>query len=206
MTDSSSHGGQKGPRKLSPGDQKQFEHWQRILSSYALLSPNDQANSPPVSSPARSEPIDPKKRERQHTACISVVNKLFEKSPIIIFMNSELKKVGCSPPIYCAPCPSNTFGGFHPDMGITLCENRITKTRRMESTLAHEMVHAFDHCRFNFNYNDLRHIACGEVSQFDILFNSGSGGVIITGVSISGRIQISFDGSMAWRGRGVRVQ
>lgn len=205
MTDSSSHGGQKGPRKLSPGDQKQFEHWQRTLSSYALLSPNDQANSPAVSSPARSEPIDPKKRERQHTACISVVNKLFEKSPIIIFMNSELKKVGCSPPIYCAPCPQNTFGGFHPDMGITVCENRITKTRRMESTLAHEMVHAFDHCRFKFNYNDLRHIACGEVSQFDIVFNSGSGGLIITGVSISGRIQISFDGSMAWRGRGVRV-
>jgi inner membrane protease ATP23 len=169
MTDSSSHGGQKDPRKLSPGDQRQFEHWQRVLSSYALLSPNDGANSSSVSSPARSEPIDPNKRERQHTACISVVNKLFERSPIIIFMNSELKKVGCSPPIYCAPCPQNTFGGFHPDMGITVCENRITKTRRMESTLAHEMVHAFDHCRFKFNYNDLRHIACGEVFQFDIL-------------------------------------
>lgn len=166
MTDSSCHEGQKGQRKLRPDDQRQFEHWQRVLSSYALHSPNDKASSASASSrnePARPEPIDPKKREGQHTACISVVNKLFEKSPIIIFMNSELKKVGCSPPIYCAPCPQNTFGGFHPDIGITVCENRITKTRRMESTLAHEMVHAFDHCRFKFNYNDLRHIACGEV-------------------------------------------
>ena len=35
----------------------------------------------------------------------------------------------------------------------------------MESTLAHEMVHAFDHCRFKFDYKNLKHIACSEVHQ-----------------------------------------
>jgi hypothetical protein len=35
----------------------------------------------------------------------------------------------------------------------------------MESTLAHEMVHAFDHCRFKFNHGDLKHVACAEVSS-----------------------------------------
>lgn len=28
----------------------------------------------------------------------------------------------------------------------------------------HEMIHAFDHCRFNVNWLDLRHHACSEVS------------------------------------------
>lgn len=85
-------------------------------------------------------------------------------------MNSELQKVGCSPPVYCAPCPQKVHGGFHPDMGITICENHIPSKRRMESTLAHEMIHAFDHCRFKFDYNDLKHAACGEVCYLNGIF------------------------------------
>ena len=206
MTDSSSHGGKKAHRKLNPGDQRQFEHWQKTLSRYPLLSVNESTasssgRSSPQSTAAETEPVDPRTRERQHSACVSVVNKLFDKSPIVIFMNSELKKVGCSPPIFCSPCPQNAFGGFHPDMGIVMCENHVTSTRRMESTLAHEMVHAFDHCRFKFDYDNIKHVACGEVYQFLTLANSGSRGVVITRVPISGRVIIPLDGSMAWCGR-----
>lgn len=33
----------------------------------------------------------------------------------------------------------------------------------MEDTLAHELVHAFDHCRFKVDWGNLRHHACSEV-------------------------------------------
>jgi hypothetical protein len=35
----------------------------------------------------------------------------------------------------------------------------------MEDTIVHEMIHAFDHCRFDVNWLDLRHHACSEVSS-----------------------------------------
>jgi len=156
-------------RELSLQDQKTFEHWRKTFSSLSLYStadnPSHTSNSS-NSSDSNENVISPRQSERQHKGCVSLVNKLFEHSPIIIFMNSELKKVGCSPPIYCAPCPQRAHGGFNPDMGIVMCENHNSTKRRMESTLAHEMVHAFDHCRFKFDYDNLKHVACGEVSIF----------------------------------------
>ena len=29
--------------------------------------------------------------------------------------------------------------------------------------MVHELLHAFDHCRFKVDYKDIRHLACGEV-------------------------------------------
>lgn len=48
----------------------------------------------------------------------------------------------------------------------------------MEDTLAHELVHAFDHCRFKVDWGNLRHHACSEVRQ----------GVLLRGVSLRGKI------------------
>ena len=178
------------PRQLNAQDQRLFEHWQRIFTpSQSLYSPEDTPRkgytlkdipppqdipSPGISGRDRITPLPRSKAElaqqavqnrteSQRQGCTSLVNKLFEHSPIIIFMNSELKKVGCSPPIYCAPCENKVYGGFHPEMGISVCQNNIGSARRMESTLAHEMVHAFDQCRFKFDYRNLKHVACGEV-------------------------------------------
>jgi hypothetical protein len=36
----------------------------------------------------------------------------------------------------------------------------------MENTMLHEMIHMFDHCRFNVNWLNLRHHACSEVGFF----------------------------------------
>lgn len=41
--------------------------------------------------------------------------------------------------------------------------------KHMEDTLVHEMIHAFDNCRFDVKWDDLRHHACSEVSvEFDV--------------------------------------
>ena len=190
MTESSSSKeGVKTSRQLNAQDQRLFEHWQRTFTPQSLYSPEDTPRkghtlkdipppqdipSPGISGRDRITPTPRSKAElaeqaahnsteSQRQGCVSLVNKLFEHSPIIIFMNSALKKVGCSPPIYCTPCENRVFGGFHPAMGINICQNNVSSARRMESTLAHEMVHAFDHCRFKFDYGNLKHVACGEV-------------------------------------------
>jgi hypothetical protein len=31
--------------------------------------------------------------------------------------------------------------------------------------MAHELIHAFDHCRFKVDWSNLRHHACSEVSH-----------------------------------------
>jgi inner membrane protease ATP23 len=38
----------------------------------------------------------------------------------------------------------------------------------MEDTMAHELIHAFDHCRFKVDWNNLRHHACSEVSLLEM--------------------------------------
>lgn len=49
--------------------------------------------------------------------------------------------------------------------GIQLCANEMRSQSHLEDTLAHEMVHAYDHMRFKLNWDDnLRHAACAEVA------------------------------------------
>lgn len=79
-------------------------------------------------------------------------------------------------------------GGFSQEMGIIMCENNNYTSRRMESTLAHEMVHAFDHCRFKFDHGNLKHVACAEVTlvwRYKVL-SVGEGSSIIEGMSVFG--------------------
>ena len=143
---------------LSPADQRAFTRWQRLFSRPALFSIADPASPPSAST------IDPSQQhDTQTNDCIRVVNRLYRTSPIIIFLNGQLQKLGCNPPIYCQHCDVRWRGGFSSTAGIMLCQNQMGDERRVESTLAHEMIHAFDHCRFKFDVNNLRHIACSEV-------------------------------------------
>lgn len=178
------------PRKLNPRDQSLFEHWQRTLSGSTLyspaedtprkgytlkdipppsdlppttLAPHPRITPEPQSKAALAEQAITAREQSQRNSCTSLVEKLFQHSPIVIFMDGHLKKIGCAPPIYCAPCTQQAHGGFNPSYGIMMCQNNIASRRRMESTLVHEMIHAFDHCRFQFDMNNLKHVACSEV-------------------------------------------
>ena len=45
-----------------------------------------------------------------------------------------------------------------------LCANEMKDQGHLEDTMAHEMVHAYDHLRFKVDWTDnLRHAACTEV-------------------------------------------
>lgn len=85
---------------------------------------------------------------------------------MIIFMLKQLRLAGCDFPasaMQCHPCDETRVGGFSPEHGILMCQNRFMNKKHMEDTLAHEMIHAFDHCRFKVDWGNLRHHACSEV-------------------------------------------
>jgi Peptidase M76 family len=172
------------PRKLNPQDQLLFEHWRRIFTGSTLYSTvdnpgrvnevptPDNATIPtgntltagPRSKDELADEATTANENARHKDCTKLVNRLFEHSPIVIFLNSQLLKIGCPPKIYCTPCTEDKFGGFNPDYGIAICQNKVDTKRRVESTLVHEMMHAYDHCRFKFNIDNLKQVACSEVS------------------------------------------
>lgn len=103
---------------------------------------------------------------------------------MIRFMTRHLILVSCDPlapltsksdlpRLTIASCPPTMAGGFSPsapdaplsDSGIMLCANRMMSRDHLEDTLAHEMVHWWDHCRFKVDWSDLRQHACSEVSS-----------------------------------------
>ncbi len=87
--------------------------------------------------------------------------------PLLVFMMKHLKLSGCDLPpsnILCAPCDMTRAGGFNPDPGaVILCGGHFFSKQHMESTIAHELLHLYDHCRFKVDWSNLRHHACSEV-------------------------------------------
>jgi len=86
-------------------------------------------------------------------------------------MLKHLNLAGCpftTSSVQCHPCPAHIAGGFTPEYGVLVCQDRLVSKRIMEDTLAHELLHAFDHCRFNVDWSNLRHHACTEVGR-DVL-------------------------------------
>jgi inner membrane protease ATP23 len=87
-------------------------------------------------------------------------------------LNGELDESN----VVCRRCPARLTedgkvvrqsGGFSPDHGILLCANEVRNRSHLEDSLAHEMVHAWDHLRWKVDFlgeKDLRQAACAEVS------------------------------------------
>ena len=67
--------------------------------------------------------------------------------------------------VRCRRCESHQAqsGGFDTNYGILVCANKLRNRGHLEDTLAHEMVHAYDHMRFKLDPYDLRHAACMEI-------------------------------------------
>lgn len=90
----------------------------------------------------------------------------YANSPTIRFMREQIRTVGPDLPkekVHCMRCPFDKKGGFDINFGILLCANQLVTRKRLEDTLAHEMVHAYDHLRFNVDDGNLKHQACTEI-------------------------------------------
>ncbi|KIW05912.1 uncharacterized protein PV09_03105 [Verruconis gallopava] len=90
----------------------------------------------------------------------------FKHSPTVRFLREQIRTVGpdLKPEnVHCMRCPWDRKGGFDLNFGILLCANHLTTRKRLEDTLAHEMVHAYDYLRFEVDPQNLKHQACTEI-------------------------------------------
>ena len=102
------------------------------------------------------------------TFMIQQINKLQNRLPQTLFVeksssnrNSPLKFDEGK--IICDFCDQLKSGGFNTEMGILLCQNRLTDKWHLEDTLAHELIHWYDNLKWDVNWFNLRHHACSEI-------------------------------------------
>jgi inner membrane protease ATP23 len=101
---------------------------------------------------------------------------LLQYSPIVRFMKDEVTKLGGDindKNMICRVCTNEQSGGFSLDHGILLCANKFRNRGHQEDTMAHEMVHAWDHLKWKVEADNLRHQACLEVCERPSSFISG---------------------------------
>ncbi|POR37928.1 Mitochondrial inner membrane protease ATP23 [Tolypocladium paradoxum] len=116
--------------------------------------------------------------ERDCKRCEEYRDWLFTYSPAVRFLSEKIQALnGKLDPsnVLCRRCPARLeddgqvhrqSGGFSPNHGILLCANEIRDRKHLEDTLAHEMVHAWDHLRWKVDWAgdmDLKHAACTEI-------------------------------------------
>lgn len=122
--------------------------------------------------------------QRDCKRCDEYRDWLFTYSPVIRFLSEKIGdlngKLDASN-VVCQRCPARLDqdgqvhrqgGGFSPDHGIMLCANEIRDRKHLEDTMAHEMVHAWDHLRWKVDWagdKDLKHAACTEVCTYHIM-------------------------------------
>jgi mitochondrial inner membrane protease ATP23 len=103
--------------------------------------------------------------------CENYRDYLMNYSPIIRYMTENIQRLGGdvnSTNVRCRTCKTGMLGGFDHRYGIMICANWMDSRKMQEDVMAHEMVHAYDHLRFNTNLDhqtDLKQVACSEVSS-----------------------------------------
>jgi inner membrane protease ATP23 len=123
--------------------------------------------------------------ERDCRRCEVYRDWLFRYSPTVRFLRDKIEALNgrlVESNVICRRCPARLTedgqvhrqsGGFSPAHGILLCANEVRNRAHLEDTMAHEMVHAWDHLRFKVDFvgeKDLREAACTEVSHSELAF------------------------------------
>ncbi|KAI1180005.1 peptidase M76 family-domain-containing protein [Nemania sp. FL0916] len=116
--------------------------------------------------------------ERDCQTCEKWRDWTLQNSPTVIFLRQKIQALNGrvdGSTITCARCPARLTddgqvhrqsGGFDPNSGILICANEVKDKSHLEDTLAHEMVHAWDHLRWKVDWTgdkDLKHAACTEI-------------------------------------------
>ncbi|KAG6062309.1 Mitochondrial inner membrane protease atp23 [Claviceps aff. humidiphila group G2b] len=121
---------------------------------------------------------DKQQEESDCKRCEKNLKWLFNYSPVIRFLSDRIKDLNGTldeSNIFCRRCPSRLHengsvsrqaGGFDPNYGILICANEMRDRGHLEDTVAHEMIHAWDHLRWKVDWTgdkDLKHAACTEI-------------------------------------------
>lgn len=112
-------------------------------------------------------------QRQQCKQCYDYRDWILNYSPTVRFMAQQISKLNVKSngdvlpfdesKVICDVCPDWKSGGFHPELGILLCQNRIRDKWHLEDTLAHEMIHYFDNLKWQVDWLNLKHHACSEI-------------------------------------------
>lgn len=108
--------------------------------------------------------------------CEGMVKSTFEKSDELRLLAGAMKKFGCNfslaRHVACEQC-DKCMGGYDPDTNqIVICQNANHSPGSVMSTMMHEMIHMFDYCRAQFDFNNLEHVACSEIRAANLTYCS----------------------------------
>ncbi|KAK2762757.1 Mitochondrial inner membrane protease atp23 [Arachnomyces sp. PD_36] len=160
-TQTAQNGGGSGAKDTGfiPGD----ETWTQCKNIFSILTgkmTEEGKEQFRLARDTRNEKADCKRCEDQR-------DFLLQYSPTVTFLRQNINNLGgdiSSHNIHCRRCTQRQAGGFDPKYGIQICANEMRDQGHLEDTLAHEMVHAYDHLRFKLDWrDDLRHAACAEI-------------------------------------------
>ncbi|GAW19246.1 hypothetical protein ANO14919_087310 [Xylariales sp. No.14919] len=116
--------------------------------------------------------------ERDCRTCEKWRDFALQHSPTVVFLRQKIAALNGNidaSNVVCARCPARltedgqvhrSSGGFDPGSGILICANEIRSQGHLEDTLAHEMVHAWDHLRWKVDWagdKNLQQAACTEI-------------------------------------------
>lgn len=115
--------------------------------------------------------------------CETNVYKCLKDSTLVKLMIAALRSSGCdfdiSRHISCEVCDSKVSGGFDPVLNqVIICQNTARSKRRVTTTLGHEMIHMFDYCRYNLDFNNIKHLACTEIRAANLCHCSFLGAML----------------------------
>lgn len=113
---------------------------------------------------------------RARMSCERTASYVFNQSDELRLLAGAMKKYGCNfnllRHVSCERC-HNCVGGFDPDTKqIILCHNQSLDNHKIMATMMHEMVHMFDYCRVNFDFDNLEHVACSEIRAANLTYCS----------------------------------
>ncbi|XP_058803807.1 mitochondrial inner membrane protease ATP23 homolog isoform X2 [Phymastichus coffea] len=90
------------------------------------------------------------------------------EGPLVKLLLSALNASGCEfdfrRHISCEICDAKVSGGYDQELNqVIVCQNIARRKSYVQAALTHEMIHMFDYCRNEFNFRNIRHLACSEI-------------------------------------------
>ncbi|CDK27749.1 unnamed protein product [Kuraishia capsulata CBS 1993] len=137
-----------------------FDWWRRTMEYKTGMGLT------PESKEAYEKDLAVRTKTKDCEKCYEYRDWMLTYSPSVVFMLDQIKKLGSkldSKDIICDECDDLRGGGYHPDMGILLCQNRILDKWHLGDVLSHELVHAYDDRKFKVDWLNLKHHACSEI-------------------------------------------
>lgn len=111
--------------------------------------------------------MDDNSETSETAACQGMVERALATSAAVRTLMKAMERAGC--PVNrsffsCERCTQECQGGYDRDRGVILCQQHMQNSAQLiETTMVHELIHAFDDCRAHVNWTDLRHHACTEI-------------------------------------------